>query len=183
MRHRIALVLFVVSVLVCANFAQQKPAEVQQPAPKPANPTDVKSMDAIIAAVYDVISGPAGKSRDWDRFRSLFLPGARLVPTGPRPNGETGIHVMTVEEYVANAGPYLEKNGFFEREIARHTDAFGHIAQAFSTYESRRKPGEAPFARGINSIQLAYDGQRWWVVTILWDSERSDQPIPEKYLK
>ena len=42
------------------------PATAQQPA---ADPADVASIDAIITAVYDVISGDAGVARDWDRFR------------------------------------------------------------------------------------------------------------------
>ncbi|MBV9211542.1 MAG: hypothetical protein JOZ52_12970 [Acidobacteria bacterium] len=142
------------------------------------------SIDAIIGALYDVISGPAGQKRDWNRLRSLFLPGARLIPTGTRPNGETGARVLTVEDYIAQAGPYLEGNGFFESETARRTDAFGNIAQVFSTYDSRHKAEDAkPFSRGINSIQLAFQEHRWYVVTIFWDSERPDNPIPKKYLK
>jgi len=77
----------------------------------------------------------------------------------------------------------LEKNGFFEREISRKTESFGTITHAFSTYESRRTKEDAkPFARGINSIQLVNDGTRWWIVTVFWDSERPNNPLPEKYL-
>lgn len=91
------------------------PIPLQQPTTAPAaNPADVSSIDAIIAAVYDVISGPAGKKRDWDRMRSLFVPGARLIPTGTRPTGESGARMLTVEDYITNAGQYLEKEGFFE---------------------------------------------------------------------
>jgi hypothetical protein len=163
-------------------MAQQKEkTKAAMPAP---NAKDVASMDAIIGALYNTISGPAGQKRDWNRLRSLFLPGARLIPTGARPNGETGARVLDVEDYIAQAGPYLEKNGFFEREVARRADAFGNIAQVFSTYDSRHKAeDEKPFARGINSIQLAFQEGRWWVVTIFWDAERPDNPIPKKYLK
>jgi hypothetical protein len=77
----------------------------------------------------------------------------------------------------------LEKNGFFETEIARQVEQYGGVVHAFSTYESRHKAEDpAPFVRGINSIQLFNDGQRWWVVTILWEGERPDNPIPQKYL-
>lgn len=163
--------------------AQQK-TETKKNAPPAANPKDVASIDAILNALYDVISGPAGQQRDWNRLRSLFLPGARLIPTGTRPNGETGARVLDVEDYIAQAGPYLEKNGFFEREIARRTDSFGNIAQVFSAYDSRHKADDAkPFSRGINSIQLTFNDNRWWVVTIFWDAERPDNPIPKKYLK
>jgi hypothetical protein len=77
----------------------------------------------------------------------------------------------------------LEKEGFFESETARKTESFGQIAHVFSTYESRHAPGEKPFQRGINSIQLMNDGTRWWIVTIFWQGEDEKNPIPEKYLK
>ncbi len=149
-----------------------------------ANPADVESIDAIITAVYDVISGPAGKKRDWDRMRSLFVPGARLIPTGPRPAGGYGSRVLTLEEYVERGAPFFEKEGFFEKEVARTVEQFGQIAHIFSTYESRHAPMDAkPFQRGINSIQLMNDGKRWWVVTIFWQGEDEKNPLPEKYLK
>jgi hypothetical protein len=149
-----------------------------------ANPADVASVDSIIAAVYDVISGPASKKRDWDRMRSLFVPGARLIPTGPRPAGGYGSRVLTVNEYIERAGPFFDKEGFYESEVARQTEQFGQIVHAFSTYESRHTPDNAkPFARGINSIQLMNDGTRWWVVTIFWQGEDDKTPLPEKYLK
>jgi len=141
-------------------------------------------MDAIIAALYDVISGPAGKKRDWDRMRSLFIPGARLIPSGPRPGGSHGARVVTVEDYITRSAPMMEAQGFFETEIARKTDTFGNIAHVFSTYDSRHKADDAkPFARGINSIQLLNDGKRWWIVTVFWQGEDEKNPLPEKYLK
>jgi len=154
------------------------------PATQPAaNPADVASLDAILAALYDVISGPAGQARNWDRMRSLFIPGARLIPSSPAPDGKVVPRVLDVEGYIQRAGPNLEKNGFFEREISRKTETFGTITHAFSTYESRRnKEDAAPFARGINSIQLVNDGTRWWVVTVFWDSERPNNQIPKQYL-
>ena len=149
-----------------------------------ANPADVASIDAILAALYDVISGPAGQKRDWDRMRSLFVPGARLIPTGRRQDGARSNQVWTVDQYIERVGPQLEKNGYFERELARRTERYGNIVHAFSTYDSKRLASDAqPFARGINSIQLWNDGQRWWVVTIFWEGERPDNPIPARYLQ
>lgn len=148
-----------------------------------AKPSDVESVDAIIAALYDVISGPAGQKRDWDRFRSLFAPGARLIPTGRRPDGSQNMRVLTPQDYADMSGPGLERNGFFEREIGRETAAFGAITHVFSAYDSKRTAADAqPFARGINSIQVMNDGKRWWIVTVFWDSERPDNQIPGKYL-
>ena len=149
----------------------------------PADSKDVSSVDAIIAAVYDVISGPAGEKRNWDRMRTLFVPDARLIPTGKRPTGEFVRRSLSLEDYITNSGPVLEKDGFFESEIGRKSEQFGNIVHVFSSYESKRtKADEKPFARGINSIQLWNDGKRWWVVTIFWQGENNETPIPEKYI-
>ena len=182
---RTALLPLTVAFLVvapCLQLQAQQPAAPEAAAP-PAKPEDVASVDAIIDALYDVISGPAGQKRDWDRMRSLFAPGARLIPIGPRQGGGYTTRVMTVEDYIRLGGPSLERDGFFEREIGRRTERYGNMVHAFSTYDSRRKlSDEKPFMRGINSIQAMYDGTRWWVISVLWESERSDNPIPEKYL-
>ena len=186
-QHAIHLVtaLVLAAAFTAAPIARGHAQSVSPPpVPSPvANPADVSSLDAILGALYDVISGPAGQARKWDRMRSLFIPGARLIPSQPGPDGKVVPRVLDVEGYIGRAGPNLEKNGFFEREISRKTDTFGTITHAFSTYESRRKTDDAaPFARGINSIQLVNDGTRWWIVTVFWDAERPNNPIPAKYL-
>jgi hypothetical protein len=151
--------------------------------PRVARTADVQSIDAIVAALYDVISGPAGQVRDWDRMRSLFVPGGRLIPSVAGEHGGATARVLDIEGYIERSRPTLERNGFFEREIARKTDSFGNIAHLFSTYESRHTASDpAPFARGINSIQLLKDGDRWWIVTVFWDAERSGNMIPQQYL-
>ncbi|HZV86624.1 MAG TPA: hypothetical protein VFF95_03690 [Candidatus Binatus sp.] len=147
------------------------------PAPKP---DDVKSIDAIMTAVYDVISGPPGE-RDWSRFRSLFLPTARLTAATKGPDGAVRLRPMSADDYATRAGGYFLKNGFFEHPIVNRVQTFGNVAQVFSSYESRHAAGEAPFARGINSFQLLNDGKRWWVVSILWDEERPDNPLPKDF--
>lgn len=150
---------------------------------RPGRPGDVSSVDTILKATYDVISGPAGQKRDWDRFRSLFADGARLVPVGPRAAGDWGPRALEPEAYVERGTAVFAKEGFFEREIARRVETYGHIAHVFSTYESRHAADDpAPFARGINSFQLAFDGSRWWVVTISWEAESEGVKIPEAYL-
>jgi hypothetical protein len=170
---------FYVGLFLLATVAPQNGlAQDEASVPPEANPADVESVDAIIEAVYDVISGPAGEARDWDRFRSLFLPGARLIPTG----GD-GARVMTPEGYAEGADAFFMESGFFETEIGRVEERFGPIAHLFSAYQSKRSAEDPePFARGINSFQLMHDGDRWWVVTIFWASERADLPIPQKYL-
>lgn len=149
----------------------------------PVNSKDVESIDAIISSLYNVISGPAGEKRNWDRMRTLFIAEGKLMATGKRQDGSMGKRVMTVEDYIATSGPFLEKDGFFEREIGRKTEQFGSVVHVFSTYDSKRKlEEEKPFMRGINSIQLWNDGKRWWIVSVFWQAETQDNPIPAKYL-
>jgi hypothetical protein len=161
------------------------PASAQQPVTPPeARPADVESMDAILAALYDVISGPKGQVRDWDRFYSLFYPGARLIPTGRAADGSVRARVLTPEEYRQGSGAMLEERGFHEVEIGRTVEQFGSIAHVFSAYASRWTPEDAaPFDRGINSIQLLQDRQRWWILSVFWDRERPDNPIPDGYIR
>ncbi|RMH14663.1 MAG: hypothetical protein D6701_11050 [Gemmatimonadetes bacterium] len=145
----------------------------------------MESVDAIIHALYDVISGGVGEARDWDRFRSLFAPQGRLVPTFTNPQGQRGYLVWTPDEYVQRSGDALSRIGFRETELARTTEQFGNVTHAFSTYASFRSDQGDPdtaFARGINSIQLYHDGTRYWILSVMWDSERPGQPIPERYL-
>jgi hypothetical protein len=158
------------------------PAKPQAAAPAQARPQDVDSMEHIIAAVYDVISGPAGSARDWDRFRSLFYNGARLIPTRRGPDGKVVANSVTPDEYIARAQPFFEKEGFFESPVANRVESWDRIAHVWSTYESRHAKSEKPFARGINSFQLLFDGTRWWVITIYWEGEEAAHPLPEKYL-
>jgi hypothetical protein len=165
----------------------QQPSTTMNNASKPAtpsaNPSDVATLDAILAAVYDSISGPKGKARNWDRFRSLFIPGARLIPTFKRPAGDFVSRVLTPEEFITSSGKFMEEQGFFEHGIANHVEQFANIAHAFSVYEGRHDTADPkPFVRGINSIQLMNDGKRWWVVTIFWQAEDPANPLPQKYL-
>lgn len=177
--------LALAAALVCAG----SPAMAQTPAPPPspvstAAPADVASVDAIMAALYGVISGDAGQERDWNRFRSLFWPGAVMVPTGVDKEGHFRARLYTPDDYVARNGPYFAQHAFFEREIARRTEQYGAIAQVFSTYESRdAKDAAKPFERGINSIQLLNDGKRWWITSISWAGETATNPLPAEYLR
>jgi hypothetical protein len=182
-------ILPLLSVNFAPLFAQNRPKPVtssQQPAaaqPNEPKSADVASPDAILAAAYDVISGPAGQERDWDRMRSLFYPGAQLIRTAAQKEGGLSATFLTPGDYINRAGSYFKKNSFFEREVARRSERWGSIMQVFSTYESRHDPKDpTPFARGINSFQLFFDGTRWWIMTIYWAEETPQTPLPTEFL-
>ncbi|MFZ0516396.1 MAG: hypothetical protein WBF45_00400 [Acidobacteriaceae bacterium] len=153
-----------------------------------AKPEDVKSPEAILNAVYDVISGGKGQARDWNRMRSLFIPGARLIPTiaVAATAGEpahTDAVLLTIDDYIARSSGRMAASGFFEHSIHNEEEQFGNIVQIWSTYESRHSADDPkPFARGINSFQLLNDGKRYWIVNIFWDAESPEHPIPPRYL-
>lgn len=161
------------------------PAMAQSPAPDATEryAQDVASLDNILTALYASISGEKGEARDWDRFRYLFVEEARLMPSGKNAEGGVSYRIMSPDNYVESSGAWLEENGFFEVEIHREVAEYGSLVHVFSTYESYRSQADAePFARGINSIQLLNDGERWWILHIYWLAETPELPLPEKYL-
>jgi hypothetical protein len=155
------------------------------------NPGDVDTVDHLVMSLYDVISGPAGKPRDWDRFRSLFLPDGRLGVIRPEtpatkevPARQGDAVFLTPDMYVERDEPYFKAHGFFERSIANRIEVFGNLAHVWSTYESRHAEHDSqPFARGINSIQIVHAQGRFWIASVLWDEERAGLALPDKYLR
>ena len=143
-------------------------------------PADVASPDAIIGAMYDVLSGPAGK-RNWQRLRSLYLEGARLIPIGNRIHAKGRTDVMSVDEWIDDISGFFEENGFFVKEIHRHADRFGDIVQVFSTYEATEAEEGLKKIRGIRALQLLHREERWWIVTVMWDNETRDNQIPGEF--
>ena len=143
---------------------------------------DVKSVDAIIAALYDVISGEPNSPRDWERFRYLFKQEARLIPTRKDDKGELTIKALSPDEYVQLFQSRIPM-GFFEKELSRKTESYGTVTHVFSTYETKEKKDGPVSNRGINSIQLFKDQDRYYIVTIFWCAESMGFALPEKYLK
>jgi hypothetical protein len=194
--RRVCLLVLVAAASVC--FAQKQdsagaapqmppdvpifsPAELAAKVPAP-RADDVKSLDAIMHAAYASISGAAGP-RDWKRFRSLFLPQARFTQVGKGPDGSTFVISWGVEEFIRDAGIIFAKDPFYENAIVNKADSYGGMTQVLSSYESKRTPDGKPFERGVNSFQLLNDGTRWWIVSIFWDSERPDNPLPAAMAK
>jgi hypothetical protein len=159
------------------------PATIDTTAPPPAaRPADVDSIGAILRAAYDANSGPAG-SIDWQRLRSLFAPGARLIPSGRDSAGHWHMRALSVNQYVSAAAKGTLTHGNYEHEIGRKVDSFGAIAQVFSAYAWHGDANDKrPPSRGVNSFQLFYDGTRWYIVTIYWNAERPGLTIPAEYL-
>ena len=188
-------VLFAILVL---NVQAQRTAPAATPAPPlvgslAGHPTwpaakkasDVDTVGHLLTSLYDVISGPAGKARDWDRFRSLFLPDGRLgVIRAGTSERTSDAAFLTPGMYVERDDPYFKTHGFFERGIANRVEEFGNLVQVWSTYESRHAENDQqPFARGVNALQIVHAQGRFWVASILWDEERPGLTLPDKYLK
>ena len=145
--------------------------------------TCVQTIDSTIKTLYAVISGKKNQKRNWKLFKYLFKPGAKLIPSGKNREGEFTVRYLTPDDYIENSGKWLEDHGFFEKEIHRHENVFGPIAQVFSTYEAfNNQADKTPFMRGINSIQLLNDGKRWWIINIYWTQETEENPIPKQFL-
>ncbi len=159
--------------------------------PAPKDKGDVDTVEHLLSALYDVISGPAGKARDWDRFRALFLPDGRLGVIRPgtpakdnQPSRAGDALFRTPDMYVERNAAYFKTNGFFERGIANRVEAFGNLVNVWSTYEGRHAMTDpTPFVRGINSIQIVHARDRFWVASIMWDEERAGSTLPYKYTR
>ena len=147
----------------------------------PPRPEDVGTIDGIVAAFYAVISGPAGQPRQWSRDRSLYIPGIRFVALEDS-KGKPTARVVSHQEYVDWTNDGMVKQGFFESEIHRVTQVFGNIAHVFSTYETRQIAEGPVTARGINSIELYFDGSRWWITAVQWQDEGAERRIPKELL-
>ncbi len=171
--------LVCVSLVAAVGAAQARPkVEVATIAPRPA---DVATIDGMVNAYYEVVSGPKGQPRDWARDRTLYISDIRFVPVDVGKDGKLEPRISTHQQFV-EASTGLEKEGFYEKEIHRVTERFGPIAHVWSTYESRRTETGPVIQRGINSIELFWDGKRWWIANAIWTDETKDNPIPKEYL-
>jgi len=141
-------------------------------AAQPAPNADLAEIDKTVLAVYDVISGPPGQKRDFERMRSLFAPGATMKAIGPK-----GLRGGTVEDYISRNAAVLEKEGFTEKELGRKVELWGNLATVWSSYDGRTANGSF-HERGINSFQLVKVDGKWLVASILWQEETPANPLP-----
>ncbi len=154
-----------------------------------ARPEDVASPEAIVAAAYEAISRAPGENFDWDRFRSLHVAEAVLIPNTEQSGGEFAVH--TVEEFNAWVDAWYAENapiggendqGFIEAGIHSVVNRYGDVVQVMSTYEKRFHGSDEVLGRGINAFTLVFHGDRWWIASVAWDEENGAGPIPERYL-
>ncbi len=145
---------------------------------------DHASPDAIVSALYAVISGPVGQARDWDRFKGLFAPGAKMMAVSRKNDGTSVLTPLSPDDYITRSGQTLVNMGFTEVELGYEQQRFGEVIHRWSAYEGRiaAKP-DAPPLRGVNSIQLVSDGKRWYILTVLWQAESGDLKLPKKLAK
>lgn len=145
-----------------------------------ADPKDVSTIDGIVKAFYETISGGKGVPRQWSRDRTLYIPDVRFINMNET-DGKIRAGIMSHQQYVNAVNEPLLRDGFTEREINRVTRKFGNIAHVFSTYEYSADDGKEK-GRGVNSIELFWDGTRWWISAASWDEERPHNPIPKEFL-
>ncbi|WP_375579420.1 hypothetical protein ABWH96_20890 [Marivirga tractuosa] len=144
---------------------------------------DVESIESIMTALTEVISGPADEERDWERFNYLFSENAKLIPTQKSETGDVSYNYWTPQEYVEMYKKNRGGTAFYEQELYRVTESFGNIAHCFSTYAVRKSKDGAIQRRGINSIQLLKGKDRWYIMNVFWSNETEEEPLPQKYLK
>lgn len=173
MLHRVLRATAVLVFVIVSSPLETRAQEVE------ALPEDVETIDGIITAFYEVISGPAGEPREWDRDATLYLDGVQFTPVRIV-EGRPTAQLTTKDEFIELVDESVVESGFVEQEIHRVTRRFGQVADVASTYEWRTEAGQT--GRGINFIHLFSDGQRWWITHATWDSERDDNPIPPEYL-
>jgi hypothetical protein len=145
------------------------------------DPDDVTTIEGILEAYYEVVSRPAAVPADRARDEWIHHPDALVGYPATGPDGEPTLVTMSLGEFHDRfGGPDSEP--FYEWEVHRDVHRFGNIAHVWSTYASSREPGGEPLSRGINSIQLYHDGQRWWIMSWIYDREREGNPIPPAYM-
>jgi len=148
-----------------------------------ANPADVGTVEDTVHAFFSAISAPAGGKLDRNRLRSLFVPQGRIaVGLPPRGSRQADIVFMSLEDYADRSDAATATDGFFDRNPANQVERFGVMAHVYAFYESRSNTQDPkPMARGIKSIELVNSQNRWYIVQVYWDSERADNPVPERY--
>jgi hypothetical protein len=167
--------------LPAGNGQKSAAAHVQIPQKQP-RPDDVSSIDGMIKAYYEVVSGPAGQPRDWGRDATLYIPGIRFVMIGKNKSGKTDSQSMSHQEFVDGGDASMVVKGFYEHEIHRITHRAGDVAHVLSTSEHTGSPNGPAQGRSIDSLDLYWDGSRWWIASAtIWEVAPGDS-LPSEFL-
>ncbi len=172
----------ILAVLACGfgRAQAQKKAHVDRPIVE-ARAEDVSTIEGIVTASYETISGGAGVPRQWGRDRTLFDPDSRSVAIHvDAKTGAIKTESMTEQDFADRSDASLVKDGFTERELKHVIKRFGNVATVLSSYEG--SASGKMMERGVNIFQLYFDGKRWWILSMVWDTERPDNPIPKELL-
>jgi hypothetical protein len=174
----ILIALAIASSGAIALLQAQTKARFQSDA-APARPEDVGTIEGIVKASYETISGGVGVPRQWARDFSLFDPHSRSVAVEvDSKNGAITTRSSSEREFAEQADASLVKDGFTERELAHTIKRFGNVATVLSSYEGKSGANGKIVTRGVNIFQLYFDGKRWWILSMVWDQERPENPIP-----
>jgi len=168
-------------LLFAASLHAQSKTHVAIPAVA-GKPEDVSSPEAIVNADYDSISGAVGVARQWARDLSLYAPEARNYSPRKSKTGEIVIWSGTEQEFADETDAMFVKEGFTEHELAHKIQRFGAVATVFSSYEAKLASNGKLVSRGVNVYQLAFDGKRWWIVSIAWDGAKEIGDIPAELM-
>lgn len=148
--------------------------------PDIASPGQFAEIDSLLKTFYGVISGAAGP-RNWDLFQHCFMPDAKMGSMRKLPDGQMVLEDISTADYRRRCAPLFFQKGFYEEELQRKVNQFGHIAVIASAYQFRFSPGGQVVQRGINYFTVVKSGGRWWIQNLLWQGEdennklRSDQ--------
>jgi hypothetical protein len=179
--RRLTLAAAFLAALVVPTLHAQTPAA---PPPIVVTCPSASTLDELVQAIDDAVSGPGNKDRTC--FRGLFTADARLIPIRIAPDGTATPRILTVQDWV----DLVAKRGdaiFYERQVKVSAETWDHMAHLWSTYETRTTPDGKPpegkvIDRGINSIQAIFDGKQWHIIQIVWQAQTPANPVPEKYL-
>ncbi len=178
----LTVVTFICLCVINSSYSQASTAQAPTSSNNAKYNKDVSSESAIITALYEVISGESGEARDWDRFKNLFVKDGLLIPTTKSATGVFGYRTMTPDDYITMFSTRI-KTGFFEKELKHELVSYGTIAHVFSTYETRETKNGPVTNRGVNSIQLFFDQNRYYIVNVLWCAESMGFTLPAARLQ
>jgi hypothetical protein len=173
-------ILLAVCLLAIPRVRKEPHVNVAMAGPRPE---DVSTIEGIVRASYETISGGVGVPRQWSRDRSLYDPNVRFAAVRVNPETKAiAVQSVTHQQYVDASDGFMVKEGFEERELGQEIHRFGNVATVLSSYEGKVASTGKVVTRGVNIFQLYFDGQRWWILSMTWDQERADNPIPAKLL-